>query len=243
MAETAVTALFKVIFQKLADEASNKYDLSQRIQSDLKNLGKKLSQIQPLLNDASQKEIKEEAVKRWLNDLQHLAYDIEDVLDDVATEAMHQEPTQEPGSVIGKIRNFILTCCTNFSLSRRLHKKLEDITTELERLYKEKSELGLIVKGANPIYASRRDETSLLESDVVGREGEREKLINKLLQDEPSKQNFIVVPIVGMGGLGKTTLARILYNDTRVKGQFELMAWVCVSDEFDIFKIALFCNA
>ncbi|KAJ0717262.1 putative P-loop containing nucleoside triphosphate hydrolase [Helianthus annuus] len=41
-----------------------------------------------------------------------------------------------------------------------------------------------------------------------------------------------------MGGVGKTTLARILYKDKRVKDHFQLMAWVCVSDEYDIFKIS-----
>ncbi|KAJ0478787.1 putative P-loop containing nucleoside triphosphate hydrolase, leucine-rich repeat domain superfamily [Helianthus annuus] len=237
MAEAAAAALVKVIFEKLADEAFKKYARSQNIHSELKQLGCTLSQIQALLNDASHKEITDESVRLWLNSLQQLAYDIDDVLDEVATEAMHRELTPESEASTSMVRKLIPNCCKKFSLSHRLSPKLDSITTKLQHLQKQNP--GLIVKGEKPkINTNRRNETSLLESDVVGREGEREKLINKLLHDEPSKQNFIIVPIVGMGGVGKTTLARILYNDTRVKGQFELMAWVCVSDEFDIFKIS-----
>ncbi|KAJ0478868.1 putative P-loop containing nucleoside triphosphate hydrolase, leucine-rich repeat domain superfamily [Helianthus annuus] len=239
MAETAASALLNVIFQKLTDEAFKKYARSQNIHSELNELQSNLSQIQAVLSDASDKEITEKTVKQWLNRLQHLAYDIDDVLDEVATEAMRHELSQESEAITSKVRNLLVpTCCTKFSLSQRLHHKLDSINTKLQHLEKQKSDLGLIVKDEKPKGCSRRNETSLLESDVVGREGEREKLINKLLQDEPSKQNFIIVPIVGMGGVGKTTLARILYNDTRVKDHFELMAWVCVSDEFDIFKIS-----
>ncbi|KAJ0851480.1 putative P-loop containing nucleoside triphosphate hydrolase, leucine-rich repeat domain superfamily [Helianthus annuus] len=239
MAETAASALLNVIFEKLADEAFKKFARSQKIDSELNELQSTLSHIQDLLTDASEKEITKKAVKNWLNRLQHLAYDIDDVLDDVATEAMRRELSQESQAITSKVRNLIVpTCCTKFYLSQRLHHKLDSINTKLQHLENQKGDLGLIVKNEKPKSSSRRNETSLLESDVVGREGEKEKLINKLLQDEPSKQNFIVVPIVGMGGVGKTTLARMLYNDTRVKGQFELMAWVCVSDEFDIFKIS-----
>ncbi|KAJ0673126.1 putative virus X resistance protein-like, coiled-coil [Helianthus annuus] len=239
MAEALANELVKVLFQKLSDEAFKRIARAQGIHNELKELKSTLSRIQDLLYDASQKEMTHKSVKEWLNGLQHLAYDIDDVLDDLATEAMHRELTPESGSIIcGKVRKLIPTCCTNFSLSHRLSPKLDSITTQLQQLEKQKSDLGLIVKDEKPKSTSRRNETSLLESDLVGRKGEREKLINKLLQDEPSKQNFIIVPIVGMGGVGKTTLARILYNDTRVKDHFELMAWVCVSDEFDIFKIS-----
>ncbi|XP_022002932.1 putative disease resistance RPP13-like protein 1 [Helianthus annuus] len=240
MADAATSALVKVILEKLADEAFKMYVRSQGIHSELENLGKELSQIQAVLHDASDKEIKDEAVKQWLIDLQHLAYDIDDVLDDVATEAMRRELTKESEASTSKVRNLIVPAWfTKFSLSHRLSPKIDGITIELQRLYKAKSDLGLIVKDENRKDPNRGNETSLLESCVVGREREKEKLLNKLLgDDQSSKENFSIIPIVGMGGVGKTTLARLLYNDTKVQGHFQLHVWICISDDFDIFKIS-----
>ncbi|KAL4600864.1 hypothetical protein ACB092_11G230600, partial [Castanea dentata] len=75
------------------------------------------------------------------------------------------------------------------------------------------------------------------KSDVYGREDDREAIINLLLSDFVNDNNISVIPIVGMAGIGKTTLAQVLYNDDRVKEHFEFSAWVCVSEEYDICKI------
>ncbi|KAL5548657.1 hypothetical protein UlMin_003888 [Ulmus minor] len=64
------------------------------------------------------------------------------------------------------------------------------------------------------------------DSDVVGRDGDKEEIIELLLSDDTSSKKLSVIPIVGMGGIGKTTL------------HFELKAWVTVSEEFDVFQIS-----
>ena len=69
------------------------------------------------------------------------------------------------------------------------------------------------------------------------REKERKKIIEVLLSHQASS-DLLVLPIVGMGGLGKTTLAQLIYNDPRVKEQFQLLKWVCVSDDFNVCNLA-----
>ncbi|MFS7926027.1 putative P-loop containing nucleoside triphosphate hydrolase, leucine-rich repeat domain superfamily [Helianthus anomalus] len=237
MAEIIASEILKAILKTLASVVFNTYDRSNGIHSELKKLESTLIKIQSLLNDASQKETTNEAVQQWLNDLRHLAYDVDDVLDDLATEDMRREFDQQSGAITSQVRKLVPTCCINLSLSERLHPKLDNITAKFEDLEKEKDRLGLInLKHEKP---KRPYQTSLLDtSRIVGRQEEIKELLVKLFENGSCTQNFSIVPIVAMGGLGKTTLAKLLYDDAEVKKHFELKAWVSVSDQFDIFNIS-----
>ncbi|PWA61204.1 NB-ARC domains-containing protein [Artemisia annua] len=227
------------VFGKLTSVLENKIARSNEIHSELKKWERSLSQIRALLSDASQKEIKDEAVKQWLNGLQHLVYDIDDVLDDMETDAMHHQFINESEGFSRKVRKLMPTFFTSFSLSTRVGSKLDDISTRLQELMDEKEKLGLSVKNEGSKDKNRRYQTSLIDAaSIVGREGDKKELVEKLLSDESCNKNFSIIPIVGMGGIGKTTLAKLLYDDQLVKDHFELKAWVCVSDDFDSFNIS-----
>ncbi|KAF7003718.1 hypothetical protein CFC21_103974 [Triticum aestivum] len=75
------------------------------------------------------------------------------------------------------------------------------------------------------------------ECQMYGRDAERDEIIAQLIKGGSSDLN--VFPVVGIGGIGKTTLARYVYHDKRIKDHFDLQMWVCVSTNFDIVGLTI----
>ncbi|KAK3442715.1 hypothetical protein EUGRSUZ_B02976 [Eucalyptus grandis] len=75
-----------------------------------------------------------------------------------------------------------------------------------------------------------------LIEDIIGRDNEK-KNVMKFLLNLDVKENVSILPIVGIGGLGKTALAKFVYNDEMISRHFDLKMWVCVSNDFDTKKI------
>ncbi|ESR55261.1 hypothetical protein CICLE_v10018540mg [Citrus x clementina] len=260
MAELLFSAFLDVLFDRLASR--DLFNFVRQIQggvsSELKNWERKLKMIQAVLSDAEEKQLTDESVKMWLDDLQDLAYDAEDILDEFATQALErklmvEDPDQPGSSTDSKVRKMVPAACfscfmpiSTIKFNSSMRTKIKDITSRMEDLCKQRIELGLqLTPGAggtsSATAAQRRPHSSSVQTEraVYGRDDDKAKILAMVLSDEPSVANFRVIPIVGMAGVGKTTLAREVYNDRAVEVfKFDIKAWVCLSDNFDVLGIS-----
>ncbi|XP_050259631.1 putative disease resistance protein RGA3 [Quercus robur] len=133
-----------------------------------------------------------------------------------------------------------------FSLPNRLifrmkmAHKLKNVRDRLDAISRERSfHLGEGEINMEAFDVEKRQTGSLVnESKIYGRDEEKKKIIEMLLTNVSNDQDSLAIyAIWGMGGLGKTTLAQLVYNDARVKSHFELRIWVCVSDDFQIRRL------
>ncbi|XP_028065212.1 putative disease resistance RPP13-like protein 1 [Camellia sinensis] len=248
--EVFLGAFLTLLLDKMASGEWLEFLRHEGIHTQLSNWTNTLSQIQALLTDAEDKQLTNRAVNLWLDDLQDLAYDLDDLVDDFSSEALRRKlMSEQPQASSSKVWTFIPTCCSNLRPSSvmfnfEMRSKIEEINTRLRNSFEQGSKLYLVkIIGTTPTPMTktwqRPESTSLIdEPHIYGREHDQSKIIELLVRgDESSHSNVAVIPIVGMGGIGKTTLAQMVYNHETVQKHFDLKAWACVSNEFDILRI------
>ncbi|XP_031257647.1 putative disease resistance RPP13-like protein 1 [Pistacia vera] len=244
--ELFLAVFLAMLFNRLTSPELLQFASQEGVRSKLKKWEKKLKFIDALLMDAEEKQLTDRAVKMWLDELQDLAYDVEDILDEFATEALRRKVMSEHHASSSKERSFISACFTGLTTSAvkftiNMRSKIGDITSRLEELYSQRTELGLekISGGTSTTAWNRPSSTSVqIEPAIFGRKEDKAKILQMVLSGGSSETNFCVIPIVGMGGIGKTTLAREVYNDDKLIEVFNPRAWTCVSDDFDVLRIS-----
>ncbi|RWR79791.1 putative disease resistance protein RGA1 [Cinnamomum micranthum f. kanehirae] len=241
-----LNALFQRLLDALALPFLKRLALPFGVEKEAKKLKPILSRIQALLADAEERQIKEESVRLWLSDLKDVAYDAEDILDELAYGALQSKieyasffTRKRKLTDQFRVTHFFSRFCSKLELGSRIvevRERLDEIESQSSQFC-----LKVIHHGWSERLKSRKrpPTSSIIDKSIVfGRETDREKVVGLLTSDDSWAENGIrVVTICGMGGLGKTTLAQLVYNDERVRKHFEVKAWVYVSEDFDLMRL------
>ncbi|KAK9923418.1 hypothetical protein M0R45_031837 [Rubus argutus] len=258
-----VDALISFVIDQLASTALEQIKENVRlvldVEKEVEQLTKSLKKIHAVLKDAEKRQVKEAVVQEWLDELTEVAYEMDNVLDEWNTQALKQqiEEQEDQGEntlVIKKKVRFSMPSPSNCfcfgQASRRIFVRhdiaqtIKDLNSRLTKIAEERLKYQFHSTTTSGIEQPQRPKTSSLidVSKIFGREHEKHTLISMLLGQGTStgeeERGPLVIPVVGMGGMGKTTLAQLAYNDENVKAHFEKSIWVCVSDPFDEIKIA-----
>ncbi|KAL9349273.1 hypothetical protein Peur_056528 [Populus x canadensis] len=235
-----LSSFLNVLFDGMASPQVVAFLRGQKVNDRLlTRLETAMTSLRVVLDDAEEKQIRNTAVRDWLDLLKDAVYNADDFLDEIACEARRQELEAEVQTSTGQTQK-LLSFFNPLEIlgSREIEEKLKVLLQDLDPLVERMAALGLNNRNVENPSSHRTPTTSLVdESGVYGRDDDREAILKLLLSEDANGENPGVVPIRGMGGVGKTTLAQLVCNHCRVQEWFDLKAWVCVSDDFSVLKL------
>ena len=233
----AATGL-QFMLQKLDSLLVKEEQLLEGVDTGVKDIRDELESMKSVLREADSREDKD-GTRPWVRQVRELAYDIEDILDDYM---LHFGQHHGRG-FIGFLRKGAHNI-KHLGARHRIGKAIQEIKAQVCNISLRRNMYAINQIDERTSSNSIQDRLHnrhvaalfIEEAELVGIEKPREELIGWLVT---GKLQLEVISVVGMGGLGKTTLVRKVYDNERVRGWFNCHAWITVTQSFtkvDILK-------
>ncbi|KAI4979042.1 hypothetical protein ZWY2020_015795 [Hordeum vulgare] len=202
----------------------------------------KLRDLKNFLADADRRNITDKRVQEWVSQLKRAMYEAADILDLCQLKAMERGMSN---ANVGCC-NPLLFCMQNPSHAHDIGTRIKALNKRLDIIMERSAAFSFIRLGSyedrnSKVHGShssnKRRETSgeFDRSGVVGEKIEQDtrKLVEIMLSEKEVNTNIMVVAVVGVGGIGKTTLAQKVFNDEALNVEFEKSIWLSINKDFD----------
>ncbi|XP_064948164.1 putative disease resistance protein RGA3 [Musa acuminata AAA Group] len=214
--------------------------------AEVKTLERRLTRIKGFLRTAEQRRHVDPDMDTWVRELKDVMYDAEDIIDLCIFEGGSLLKSRTP-TAFAVCNPSSSRSCSFFRPIKHRHEisgRIKRLNDRLKEITGDRSIIPVVEnveKGLPPPPASYPKTSSIeVKADIIGTqiEGAAQNLINKILEVSENRK-CVVFGIVGMGGIGKTTLARKVFNDERIIQNYPIRVWLCVTknySETDLLK-------
>ncbi|KAG0530867.1 hypothetical protein BDA96_05G224000 [Sorghum bicolor] len=237
---SVVTGALGSLAPKLLQLLGDEYKLQKGVKKQVQWVSIELDNINAFFRKVSAVpwDRLDELVKLWAREIREASYDMEDVLDTFLVQVDGGAPA-DPSRLKLTLKK-MSKVFSKAKARRGIAGAIEDIKKRLDDIAERRQRYKLDeMIAAAPTIDPRLIAMYKEVSQLIGVDKSREDIISMLNLSQPDDDapDKITkkVSIVGVGGLGKTTLAKAVYEN--LKSQFDCAAFVSVGRDLDLVKV------